>query len=125
MSVPVHLFGSYLRGGRLIEILGYVAAACTTFAFVPQIAKIKKQGGEDISYWMLGIYLAGLNLWLLYGFILHSAPIIAANILSIMLSVFAIVLKVATAKPRLLVDPAGEKATVHDQQMTGDEAGSV
>jgi MtN3 and saliva related transmembrane protein len=81
------------------ELLGYVAAACTTFSFVPQLIKISKQGGEDLSYGMLGIYLIGQILWLLYGVVLHSRPVIFANVFSIMLVGGAIVMKGKTAKP--------------------------
>lgn len=75
------------------EGIGFVAAACTTFAFVPQLLKIRKQGGRDLSYPMLGIYLAGLFLWLLYGMRLHSPSIISANAVSIILVVAAIGMK--------------------------------
>lgn len=75
------------------ECIGFVAAACTTFAFVPQLLKIRKQGGRDLSYPMLGIYLAGLCLWLAYGLRMHSPSIIFANAVSIILVVAAIAMK--------------------------------
>lgn len=77
------------------EGIGFVAAACTTFAFVPQLLKIRKQGGRDLSYPMLGIYLAGLFLWLMYGLRLHSPSIIFANAVSLILVVAAIGMKAA------------------------------
>jgi uncharacterized protein with PQ loop repeat len=40
----------------LTAYIGTVAAFCTTVAFVPQIVKLRKQGGEDLSYQMLGLY---------------------------------------------------------------------
>jgi MtN3 and saliva related transmembrane protein len=82
-----------------LAILGYVAACCTTLSFVPQISKIKRQGGKDLSYTMLGIYLAGLILWLLYGIILRAAPIIVANVASIILVGYAIAMKATFSKP--------------------------
>ena len=81
------------------EGIGFVAAACTTFAFVPQLLKIRKQGGRDLSYPMLGIYLAGLFLWLLYGLRLHSPSIISANAVSILLVVAAIAMKAGMNAP--------------------------
>ncbi|HKE08869.1 MAG TPA: PQ-loop domain-containing transporter [Candidatus Acidoferrum sp.] len=45
-----------------IEILGAVAGFCTTFAFVPQLVKIHRQGGRDLSYGMLAFYLTGVLL---------------------------------------------------------------
>ena len=60
-----------------VEILGAVAGFCTTFAFVPQLIKIQKQGGRDLSYGMLIFYLAGVlkiawwlwAAWFLVGFV--------------------------------------------------------
>ena len=48
-----------------IAIVGNCAAVCTTGAFVPQVWKIWKQGGRDLSYSMLTIYLFGVLLWLI------------------------------------------------------------
>jgi 5'(3')-deoxyribonucleotidase/uncharacterized protein with PQ loop repeat len=64
-------------------ILGTVAAACTTVAFVPQIQKISKTGGKDLSYSMLTLYLIGVSLWLGYGLMLGAAALSWANAASI------------------------------------------
>lgn len=76
-----------------IEILGAVAGFCTTFAFVPQLIKIQKQGGRDLSYGMLVFYIAGVLLWLAYGIFLHALSVILANTATSFLIVFAIFLK--------------------------------
>jgi MtN3 and saliva related transmembrane protein len=67
------------------EGIGFVAAACTTLSFIPQLIKIRKQGGRDLSYSMLAIYLFGLALWLVYGLRLHAPAVIAANIVGLIL----------------------------------------
>ena len=76
-----------------IELLGTVAGFCTTFAFVPQIIKIHKQGGRDLSYGMLAFYLTGVLLWLAYGVFLHSPSVILTNIATSLLIVLAILMK--------------------------------
>jgi MtN3 and saliva related transmembrane protein len=76
-----------------IEILGAVAGFCTTFAFVPQIVKIHRQGGRDLSNGMLAFYLTGVLLWLAYGILLHSPSIILANAATSFLIFLAILLK--------------------------------
>jgi MtN3 and saliva related transmembrane protein len=79
-----------------MELLGYVggiAALCTTGAFIPQILKIRRQGGGDLSYPMLFLYLTGILLWLAYGLMLHAAAIIWANAATALLVGIAIVLK--------------------------------
>jgi 5'(3')-deoxyribonucleotidase/uncharacterized protein with PQ loop repeat len=73
--------------------MGSLAAACTTFSFIPQIVKIKKQGGRDLSFPMLFIYLSGCLLWLGYGLLLHAAAIIWANSATSTLVVIAIAMK--------------------------------
>jgi MtN3 and saliva related transmembrane protein len=79
-----------------MELLGYigsVAAVCTTGAFIPQILKIRRQGGGDLSYPMLFLYLTGILLWLAYGLMLHAAAIIWANAATALLVSIALVLK--------------------------------
>jgi len=78
---------------RTIETLGAVAGFCTTFAFVPQLVKIHKQGGRDLSYGMLVFYLTGVLLWLAYGIFLHAPSVILANAATSFLIFLAIVLK--------------------------------
>lgn len=78
---------------RLLDCVGTVAAICTTGAFLPQILKIKRQGGEDLSYTMLFIYLTGIVLWLIYGFLLHASAIIWANAVTSLLILVAILMK--------------------------------
>jgi 5'(3')-deoxyribonucleotidase/uncharacterized protein with PQ loop repeat len=81
--------------------LGTVAAFCTTVAFVPQIVKLWKQGGEDLSYSMLFLYLTGVSLWLVYGMRIHAAAVIWANALTCALVLVSIVLKAAPRAPKL------------------------
>lgn len=73
--------------------IGTIAAICTTGAFVPQILKIRKQGGDDLSYAMLGVYFIGVSLWLAYGLMIHAAAIIWANAVTVLLVAIAILLK--------------------------------
>jgi len=82
-----------MPSAQSIEILGAVAGFCTTFAFVPQLLKIRKQGGRDLSYGMLVFYLTGVLLWLGYGLFLHSPSVILANAATSFLIILAILLK--------------------------------
>lgn len=97
--MSVHSLNILLHDPGQIKLLGYIAACFTTLSFIPQISKIRKQGGKDLSWGMLGIYFIGLNLWLLYGLILHAAPIIVANVVSILLVGFAILMKAMFSDP--------------------------
>src|SRR6266849_7099 len=77
----------------LTAYIGTVAAFCTTVAFVPQIVKLRKQGGEDLSYQMLGLYLTGVLLWLVYGIRVHAVAVIWANALAGLMVLISIILK--------------------------------
>ena len=87
----------------LIGLVGTTAALCTTGAFVPQILKIRKQGGEDVSVSMLIVYLVGVLLWLVYGLMFHARAVIWANVVAASLVATALLLKL-TWKQRLSID---------------------
>jgi MtN3 and saliva related transmembrane protein len=78
---------------QTVELLGAVAGFCTTFAFVPQLIKIQKQGGRDLSYGMLAFYLIGVLLWLAYGMFLRAPSVILTNTATSLLIVLAILMK--------------------------------
>ena len=64
----------------MIEFIGFMAAACTTLAFVPQAVKtIETKDTASISLWMYVIFTTGVFLWLTYGLFIRNWPIIAAN----------------------------------------------
>lgn len=82
-----------ISGTQFTESIGFIAAACTTLSFIPQLVKIRRQGGHDVSYGMLWIYLTGLGLWLVYGVRLHAPAVIAANAAGMLLVATSLLLK--------------------------------
>jgi len=95
----------------LLNNIGFTAAACTTLSFIPQLTKIRKQGGRDLSYGMLSIYLVGVILWLVYGILLGAIAVIVANAASILLVLAAIVMKASIAGPPKRLQQAPNLAT--------------
>lgn len=78
-----------------IEILGFAAAACTTFAWVPQAIKtIRTRDTRSISLGMQGLFWLGIVLWLIYGVILMSWPLIFANVVTLVLVTIVLVMKI-------------------------------
>ena len=76
------------------DLLGGVAAVLTTIAFVPQVMKSWRSGStRDVSLGMFVIFTTGLSLWLIYGFVIDSRPIIIANIVTLGLTGIIIALK--------------------------------
>jgi len=77
-----------------IEILGLVAATCTTVAFLPQVYKAwNEKSTKDISLSMYIVLTIGLVLWLVYGLKIESFPVILANGITLLLVVFMVFLK--------------------------------
>ena len=65
------------------ELIGFIAAACTTFAFLPQVIKVwKTKQTKDLSLRMYTIMFIGICLWLVYGLRINSLSIILANIVT-------------------------------------------
>ncbi|MBD2456842.1 SemiSWEET transporter [Nostoc sp. FACHB-87] len=77
-----------------LTILGLVAGALTTIAFLPQMFKIwKSKSAKDVSFVMLITFMSGLLLWLIYGITLQALPIIIANAISFIFNLIILCLK--------------------------------
>src|SRR5579871_3054057 len=83
---------------HLSALLGTAAGFCTTVSFVPQIIKIWKQGGRDVSYGMLTLFLVGVLLWFGYGLVVRAQAVIITNLATAGLVAIAMGLKAWTAK---------------------------
>jgi MtN3 and saliva related transmembrane protein len=71
---------------HLINDLGFVAGTLTTLSFLPQVHKVwRTKRCDDLSLTMLLAFALGISLWLIYGFILRAAPIIATNAVTLAL----------------------------------------
>ncbi len=76
-------------------ILGYVAGALTTIAFLPQVIQTwKTKSTKDISLVMFVTFCTGVFLWLIYGFLIGSYPVIIANIATLLLAMIILSLKI-------------------------------
>ncbi len=76
------------------EIIGLIAAALTTSAFVPQVFKAwKSKSTESLSLSMYVVFFIGIMLWLVYGFHLNSLAMILSNIITGFLALILIFLK--------------------------------
>ncbi len=76
------------------SFLGYFAAFCTTAAFIPQALKVyKTKHTQDISVPMFSLMTFGIILWLIYGIIIVSYPIIIANLVTVFFAVYILLMK--------------------------------
>lgn len=70
-----------------IQLLGLAAGSLTTAAFFPQVLKTwKSRSAKDLSLGMFSLFCLGVLLWLVYGVMVRDVPVIAANLLTLMLA---------------------------------------
>ncbi len=69
------------------EWIGGVAATLTTCSFIPQVWRVwQTRHPQDISLLMYVSFTAGVALWLVYGILLASWPIVIANSITLLLA---------------------------------------
>ncbi|MBE9609309.1 SemiSWEET transporter [Chitinilyticum piscinae] len=79
---------------QAIEMLGLVAGACTTIAFLPQVWQVwKTRSAKDISLGMYLLFVSGVAMWLGYGLLARAVPVVVANTLTLILAGAVLVMK--------------------------------
>ncbi|MHC0052345.1 SemiSWEET family sugar transporter [Actibacterium sp. D379-3] len=74
------------------DVIGFAAAGLGTICWLPQAFRTwKTKATRDLSLWTNLLILMTVSLWLAYGILLASWPLIIANVISVLL-VGAIVL---------------------------------
>jgi MtN3 and saliva related transmembrane protein len=67
-----------------VNLVGSAAATLTTICWLPQAFKIIRTGDtRSISLLTYSVFAVGLVLWLCYGLLLGSWPIIVSNIVTL------------------------------------------
>ncbi len=76
------------------EYLGYTAAILGALSFLPQLVKVWRfRSVKDISTSMYLIYALSVILWLAYGIIIKSTPLITAEVLTLVLVSTILIMK--------------------------------
>lgn len=77
-----------------ITLLGLVAGTLTTAAFLPQLFKTwkSKSAGDISSIWLVA-FTSGIALWLTYGLLINSLPVILSNGITLVLTLIILVFK--------------------------------
>ena len=76
------------------SLLGSAAATLTTTSFIPQVWKVwRSRHTADISLGMYALFTLGVALWLGYGILIESWPVIAANSITLLLAGAVLVMK--------------------------------
>lgn len=76
------------------NLVGTAAALCSMASFTPQIVKIwRERDATSISLRMYVVTVTGFSLWLGYGILIESWPVIGANTVCLALSATVLALK--------------------------------
>ena len=85
-------------------VIGTAGGVCSAMSFLPQMLKVRRQGGRDLSMAMLALLLSGAVLWLAYGVINQATAVMVANVAIILLvsttAIMKIVLERRAPAPR-------------------------
>jgi MtN3 and saliva related transmembrane protein len=85
----------------LTDSLGYLAALCTTSAFVPQVLHtLKTRDVSGISFGMYSIFCTGITLWLAYGLLIGATPVVIANVVTLALASWILAMKIRIERRR-------------------------
>ncbi len=79
----------------MIDVLGYISATLTTIAFLPQIIKtVQTKSAKDVSMGMFVLFTIGVFLWIIYGILTRTYPVLIANAVIFCLALSQIILKI-------------------------------
>jgi len=79
---------------KLTTIVGFIAGLATTAANLPQVWKTyRTKSGEGLSFRMLLTLAIGLGLWIVYGIMSKSLPLIVTNVIVFLLILLLIGMK--------------------------------
>ena len=78
-----------------VEVLGILAAIGTTSSFIPQAYKVfKTKKTEDLSLGMFLLFCGGTILWIIYGAMIKSFPVLLANSVTFVLAFYILMMKI-------------------------------
>ena len=70
-----------------IDVIGSIAAVLTTASFVPQAWQtFKTRDVTGISLGMYSVFTVGVALWLVFGILMQSWPLMIANGITLLLA---------------------------------------
>ena len=89
-----------MAAGMMVVVVGSGAAVCSTTSFLPQLIKlVRERTAEAVSIRMYALTVTAFSLWIAYGSMLSSWPLMISNALSLALSSAILLLKLALSRP--------------------------
>ena len=95
---------------NLADLVGALAACLTTVSFLPQAwLSFKTRDVSGVSLGMYSVFTAGVALWLAYGVLLGSWPMVIANTITLALALAILGMKVVYGRPFRRRSPAAKQ----------------
>ena len=86
---------------NLADLIGSLAACLTTVSFVPQAwLTFKTRDVSGVSLAMYSVFTVGVALWLAYGLLLRSWPMVIANAITLALALMILAMKLVYRRLR-------------------------
>jgi 5'-nucleotidase len=92
-------------------VIGAAGGICSAMSFLPQVLKVRRQGGRDLSMAMLALLLGGAVLWFVYGLINQATAVVVANVAIMALVSTTAIMKIVLDRrgarqrqPRIAID---------------------
>ena len=83
------------------DLIGSLAACLTTLSFVPQAwLTFKTRDVSGVSLGMYSVFTVGVALWLAYGLLLRSWPMVIANAITLVLALMILAMKLVYRRLR-------------------------
>jgi MtN3 and saliva related transmembrane protein len=80
---------------KMYMVIGYIAAFCTTVAYIPQAIKIiRTKDTKSISLWMYIVVTIGVLSWLIYGIFIKDTPLVIANFVTFLFTLTILIMKI-------------------------------
>lgn len=78
----------------LADMVGTAAALCSMTSFMPQILKIwRERDASSVSLRMYVVTVTGFSLWVAYGTLTSSWPVVGSNVVCLILSAIILAMK--------------------------------
>jgi len=78
-----------------VEMVGILAAIGTTSSFIPQAYRVfKTKKTEDLSLGMFLLFSGGTILWIIYGVLINSFPLVLANCVTFIMAFYILMMKI-------------------------------
>ena len=94
----------------LADLIGALAACLTTVSFLPQAwLSFKTHDVSGVSLGMYSVFTVGVALWLTYGLLLGSWPMVIANAITRALALMILGMKLVYGRPFRRRPPAAKQ----------------